>query len=680
MVKRTIAPIVVLLHCAVFSCLFASAETYTRKANRGGASDHNWSDYEYSFTLDGDDRLTGTNTFSLVYNDKPTRWHNLDYYGEGIIMLTGHETLTITRLPGENNYKYTLTTDVTRWQWDTHLLKWVKSSNDPTNGTRSFTLKNWMLDGRFDIPVLQGTLVADFLCGNSVNGVIPNGEAMSWKQYNYDGNSPRIFFEAKSVGDEQRINFETYMEAEHPELDNWNRYGVFGSCSKGTRVEMKFPMTDSYLHHVNLLQIVGDMTGCVKALDRYRWILLPELYKDDYVYVDPYEPVTEVLPDGRTKTTTLQHDGTEHIEYTWIDDEGYSCRELFDGDIHPTTGIKTVGDTTFVHYDYSLHRDKKVERSYIVNGEYFPTYIEDASNDEPVNTYYICWSEKDKGTAAVSHSHGTNIAQASRDQLYITKTESDAIVSIDTLTLRSHYYGRNYTYYVLKKVDKDGYKTVHYSNVDELSPEAQTFVEFVQHPYIQHKYPSNFTLGNITMTPEGKIHAGKKHAVAQNRQVRQTASTYDEWILKMQSLCNQTNNPIKVMQNTIAMDLSVPDYDIDRVSDKVVGKRAAALIKTLVSNLNKKLKKGETKVDSRGNSYLDIWPNDIKKEFMHENRTEDFEKAWVSRMVKQGDVVKVYVTTVNDRSVEKVTELILKDNCPMDEYSRLWKSVGENTK
>ncbi len=40
------------LAMVIFLGMYASAENYTRKAERPGASDHTWSDMDYNFNLD----------------------------------------------------------------------------------------------------------------------------------------------------------------------------------------------------------------------------------------------------------------------------------------------------------------------------------------------------------------------------------------------------------------------------------------------------------------------------------------------------------------------------------------------------------------------------------------------------------------------------------------------------
>lgn len=149
----------------------------------------------------------------------------------------------------------------------------------------------------------------------------------------------------------------------------------------------------------------------------------------------------------------------------------------------------------------------------------------------------------------------------------------------------------------------------------------------------------------------------------------------------MLALSKKSDNPLTEVAAQIGMELDVPDYDVEKIEAKVIGKRTTRLLKKLESLLNQKInKKGATKIGSDGRPYQDIWPNSVKRAFLKDNRWNDFKKAWVSRIAKNGNSVTVWITTINDNGVEKVSEMRLQDNVPIDEHSIIWIHTAQLAK
>lgn len=149
----------------------------------------------------------------------------------------------------------------------------------------------------------------------------------------------------------------------------------------------------------------------------------------------------------------------------------------------------------------------------------------------------------------------------------------------------------------------------------------------------------------------------------------------------MLALSKKSDNPLTETAALIGMELDVPDYDVEKVETKVVGKRTTRLLKKLISLLNQKVnQKGATKIGPDGRPYQDIWPNSVKRAFLKDNRWNDFKKAWVSRIAKNGNSVTVWITTINDNGIENVTEMKLQDNVPVDEHSSIWIHTAQLAK
>lgn len=671
---RTITTL--LLALALMTAGFdVSAKNYSHKEARPSASDHTWYGFDYNFNIGDDGYLSGTNTFTIVYNSAPTKWHNTGYYGEGILrMYTGHETLTITVLPGDKNYKYVLSADVVEWQWDTHLLKWVKRRNMPTNGTRTFIVKNWMLSGSFEIPTIASVSGVKFICGNAVDGVIPDNSSLSWKVFDYTTNTPQTGLSLKSKGDSIKINVLKYLEdVEKIDVSGNNGLARFGTDKFGVCVELAFPyLKGQYV--TNILDAVASKIhdpAVSKCLKKYSFITLPELYYDNYI--DPYAPVTTILPNGHKLVKTLQPNNQVFTLETWEDD-GYSYSIKDEGVSNPPTiGTKTVDGKKFIHVIGTDRYDKYEEKGFFDKGKYHLTYIHRKGHNNPIKYEIDRTPYESDGYCIISDAEGKKYAVAKED------SEKHTYYS---LSIPSVYTNKEFEYFIFKEEGKDGTITVSANNTSLLSSQAKEFIRFASHPFIQEKYKPGYKIIQVTMDSDGNV--------ILSRPVRkdwQTPEYYKSllsrfnWEAQMLALSKKPDNPLTEVATQIGMELDVPDYDVEKIEAKVIGKRTARLLKKLESLLNQKVnQKGDTKIGPDGRPYQDIWPNSVKRAFLKDNRWNDFKKAWVSRITKKGDSVTVWITTVNDKGAEKTTEMRLQDNVPIDEHSIIWIHTAQFAK
>ena len=651
-----------------------NAKNYTHKDARPSASDHTWSGYDYDFNIGEDGYLSGTNTFSIVYNSAPTKWKNSGYYGEGIRMYTGHETLTITVLPGEKNYKYVLSTDVVEWQWDTHLLKWMKRRSMPTNGTRTFIVKNWMLSGSFEVPTIAAATGVNFMCGNSVDGVIPDKSSLYWKVYDYSQNAPQTGLTLQSEGDSIKIDVIKYLEeVEKRDISGNNGLGRFEMSQFGPCIELAFPyIKGQYVN--NILDAVASKASdpaVSKCLKKYTFIQLPDLYYDNYI--DPYAPVTTNLPNGHKLVKTLQPNQSVFTLETWEED-GYCYSIKYEGIANPPTiGTKTVDGKKFIHVIRTDRYDNYEEKGFYNNGKYYLTYIDRKERNNPIK-YEIDWTPYE--------TDGYCIILDFEGKKYAVSKEDSERHTYYSLSIPSSYTNKELEYYIFKEEAKDGTITVSANNAPLLSSQAKEFIRFASHPYIQEKYKPAYKILKVTMDSDGKV-----ILVRPNREDWQTPEYYNSlltrfnWEAKMLALSKKSDNPLTEVAAQIGMELDVPDYDVEKIEAKVIGKRTTRLLKKLESLLNQKInKKGATKIGSDGRPYQDIWPNSVKRAFLKDNRWNDFKKAWVSRIAKNGNSVTVWITTINDNGVEKVSEMRLQDNVPIDEHSIIWIHTAQLAK
>lgn len=650
-----------------------NAKNYSYKAMRPSASDHTWFGYDYSFNIDENGYLSGTNTFSKVYNQVPTKWHNTGYYGEGIRMYTGYETLTITVLPGNKSYKYVLSTNVVEWQWDTHLLKWVKRRDMPTNGTRTFIVSNWILSGPFEVPTISSATGVNFVCGNSIDGAIPDNSSLSWKVYDYSKNMPQQGLTFKSEGDSLRISIVKYLEdIEKIDLSGNNGLGRFGMDQFGACVELSFPYIKG-LHENNILTVVASMTHDLsvhKCLKKYSSISLPDLYYDKYV--DPYAPVTTILPNGHKLVKTLQPNQHVYTLETWEDD-GYTYTKKYEGKEEPTIGKKTIDGKLFLHVISTDHYNNYEEKGFYDGGKYYITYINRKEYNNPIE-YEIDWTPYE--------FEGFYIISDAESKKYAVTQEDSVRQPYLCLSISSSYTNKDFKNYIFKEESTDGSITVSVNNKTSLSPMAKEFIRFASHPFIREKYKSRYIITKITMDSNGNVVLSKPQKdIWQSPDYYKSLLDRYNWEAQMLALSKKPDNPLTETASLIGMELDIPDYDVEKIDAKIIGKQTTRLLKKLTSLLNQKVnQKGATKIGSDGRPYQDIWPNSVKRAFLKDDRWNDFKKAWVSRVAKNGDAVTVWIATINDKGVEKVTKMRLKDNVPIDEHSIIWIHTAQLAK
>lgn len=388
-------------------------------------------------------------------------------------MYTGHETLTITVLPGDKNYKYVLSTDVTEWQWDTHLLKWAKRRDMPTNGTRTFIIKHWLLSGPFEVPTITTALGVHFVCGNSVDGVIPDSSSLSWKVYDYSQNTPQNGLSFQSVGDSIRINIVKYLEdVKKMDLSGNNGLGRFAMDKFGACIGLSFPYVKGQYEN-NILDVVASKEQdplVSKCLKKYSFISLPDLYCDEYV--DPYAPVTEFLPNGHKLVTTLQPNQSVHTLETWEEND-YLYTKKYEGHEEPTIGKKTVDGKQFIHVISTDRYDYYEEKGFFDKGKYYLTYINRKELNNPTN-YKIDWTPYE--------SEGYYIIFDSESSKYAVAQEDSVRPSYLSLIISSSYLNKDFEHNIFKEVSKDSLTTVSVYNNASLSPQAKEFINLHRIP------------------------------------------------------------------------------------------------------------------------------------------------------------------------------------------------------
>ena len=224
---------------------------------------------------------------------------------------------------------------------------------------------------------------------------------------------------------------------------------------------------------------------------------------------------------------------------------------------------------------------------------------------------------------------------------------------------------RGVEFNIFKEVDAEGQKTVSPDNADELSRQAKDFIHFARHPYTKSNYPTTYSLNRITMNGDGEVvFADGRHT---------SDRKYADYYRKLLEMSKNPDNPLATFPALIAMELDIPDYDTDKNNAKIVGKRTSKLLNTLISDLKKGLKRDKL-------TYEVTWPSGAKRAFLKGKSADDFSSAKVSRIVKQGQDVTVYVTTVKDNGQRKVTAMKLQGNISVDTYANVWRIVAEKTK
>lgn len=652
-----------LLYCSMIPTSI-SAKNYTHKATRPAASDHTWCGYDYNFNIDDESgSLTGTNTFSLVYNTVPPQWYNDEYtLINPKYSFTGHETLTITVDPGEFNYTYTLTTAVVQWVWDTHLLKWVKYNDCPMNGTRTFRIRDGIVSGSFEFPIAVGATGARFIFGNSRDGLIPQNGKIGWKAYDFTDANPTVLnAEIVPEGNNVRINIEAYIKdvIKNPDIMRMT------SDENGTSTQLRFPITGDKLNYVDIFDACGSLAGV--NINDYAYILLPDLYYDKYV--DPFAPVTTILPNGHQLETTLQPNGSYNEVESW-EENGYSyVRKKIEGNEKPVIGKKTVNDTTLIHYiDKHLGIE---EHGFYLSGRYYMTKLKNAK-DRSDNDVTIDWSKL--------HSDGFYVIDdKSYGERYYCLPSEDAGTPTFEHLIKSGILGLEYGKFAFKSVDSDGNTTILITNKSLMTPQAEAELREERHPYLLNQFkeqnkeiPADYTPVQpfaITLKPDGSVKAMSLQPRNLTGREKLDYQDYDTMWYQFLSNARRTN-ALSEIASLINMELEIPDYDTDKIDAKVIGKRTSELLKKLTSLLNQKLNQKST----------NVWPNGAKKAFLHGNRWKDFKKAQISRIVKNHTDITVYVTTINDKGREKTVTLQLQDNIPTDKYGTVWQKVANSIK
>lgn len=656
----------IILGCA----LSISAKNYTSKAPRPTASDHTWSGYDYNFNLDEGGMLTGKNTFSKVYNTTPPRWFNDSHWGYRKICTTGSETLTITVLPGDFNYIYTLTSNITMWDWDDHNLKWVKRNNQPFNGTRTFKVKDGKVEGSFEFPVSHDAFMDVWMIyGNSTKGIIPDGGKIGGKYYDSQKSTPQIMDNAIiRDGDSIRISAGMYIN------DVLKIETLAGEKRKedenGTSVFMAFPVTDS-----DILGMCGRDAGVGQALEMYAWIGLPDVIYDKYM--DPYAPVETILPNGHRQVATLNPNGSKEIMEYWEND-GYKYQQnVTTGTKQPIRGEKVSNDTTYIHViDKYQGFD---EKGFKVGGKYRMTYKRDKDDEVTIE-----WNNYKNDGYYIIHHDGNK---------YFALDNSDASRhTFSKRSFRSHLSKAEYGVNTIKIVGSDGSVTVAVSNVEMLTDEANRYLSRTNHPYyvnsFKQRYPEEAKGFNppaikiIQIGQDGKVKSSiSNYSEELNKRKGRDRMKYEEqyklWRNFKQEINRSGKDPLTELASLIAMELSVPDYDVTKVESKTVGQRTAKLLKKLCDMLKQKNdSKADIKIDNRGQTYQNIFPNDAKRYFTHKNRYLNYKKVEIERVTKQGNTICVYVKTIDTKGKEQVKKLTLEDNVPMDEYTKVWEAVA----
>lgn len=689
-----------------------SAKHYSHKATRPAASDHTWEGYDYDFNLDENGNLTGTNTFSLVYNTTPPRWYN-DGYGlvNPKFTYTGSETLTITvKSPG--NRTYTFKTNVTEWEWDTHLLKWVKRRDMPYNGTRTVNIVDYCAEGSFEFPVAAGILDQWFVSGVGKNGMVPSGSKIVWELC--AGNEfTTSDYAVVSEGASEIINVETYI---HDVLHQESMPGVMTEGEHGnTFMEFRFPISSQY--H-DILRFCSASEGkTYNELEPYKYIYLPNVYYDNYV--NPYAPVYTIEPNGHKRVTTLQPNGSKHYVETWTEN-GYDYTLRKEGIEEPIIGIKEEEDKTFIHF---IGTTQEEERGYIKGNKYYMTSYNEKSVRDKYDKIEIDWTPLESDGYYVISDYDGN-------KYYTWDQVSDSTLTFAPFKFKSRYkpeiyFGGNH---IFKRVDKEGNVTVRANNKQELSPQAQLFIERSVNPIFIRKFKFNYgkdliTLAKsinekvynqswtynkeqdlinggfkfyssapielITYQPDGRVKLptnpykiipkdymkDNMFELADNDDYfnGQTLSANDTALLKRIGenwgnyiMANNNKKFWDEVANQIGMELNVPDYDLTKVNAKQTGKRTEKMLKELCKLLTAKP------------ASPDKWATTIAKVYgQDEEKPVQYKKAEISHIVKKGKEMWITISTTDINGNIKNATMHLKDNIPDDMYSTLWLPLAE---
>lgn len=630
-----------------------SGKNYSRRAPRPTTSDHTWSDFDYNFNLDEGGRLTGTNIFTLVYNTTPPRWYNDGYGIYRKICKTGSETLKITELPGDDIYRYTLTTNVTIWDWDEHLHKWAKRNPLPFNGTRTFIVKDGVVDGKFEFPITTNAFLdVTMIYGSAADGLIPSDGKVSWRFYGQNKPTENYDKEIVPEGDSIRISLCEYVT----EVLKTHILGSMEESESGSLIRMAFPITNK-----ETIELCGRDANVGSLLDNYLYIGLPDVYCNRYV--NPYDPVTTILPNGHTQVTTLNPNQSKDIVETWTENGFNYKKELKNGIETPIRGTKTSNDTLFIHIIDNASNSSVEETGFKTKGKYYMTRLKDGKD-----LVEIDWSP--------FVSEGYYIISNNGNKYFAVDNKNSARHTFRGLTVESKFYKAEYGNFVFKIIDNSGAKTVSVENEPEMTPEAKEYIRFRTHPYIVNLFKEtysqnvsrNFTppaISTITFLSNGAV-----------ERIRPKESLWGQFVY---DLDNPGKNPLTKIAALIAMELDVPDYDVNKIDEKIVGKRTAKMMKKLCSLLKQKNNhKAEIKISAQGKTYQEIFPNNAKKHFTNSNRYIDYKKVEITRIVKKGGKMTVFLQTTDTQGKICDAKMTLEDNVPTDRYAKVWECVAHN--
>lgn len=102
--------------------------------------------------------------------------------------------------------------------------------------------------------------------------------------------------------------------------------------------------------------------------------------------------------------------------------------------------------------------------------------------------------------------------------------------------------------------------------------------------------PTQFSLSKITMNSVGDVVFDCKIGSWDSPEVQHRKQSYAKYYQMLLEKSQKADNPLATFPTLIGMELDIPDYDTDKNNAKIVGKRTSKLLKTLESDLNKKLK------------------------------------------------------------------------------------------
>jgi hypothetical protein len=205
-----------ILITSIIFCIstFSEVKTYTEKAITPIVDNIYYHDFEYTYNINSEGKLTGINTFSVVYQKSPPP---RDLYSElHTTLRTGKETLTIVCDPrNTGNRTMTYTNTVQYWYFDRKSWTWKKRFNDRLYGEYTIKLIDWRLSGTFSIPIgeYNSTSNYTYISGTSINGEIPEGKSLLFGYIDKDTNKLEKFTDLEPLVSESNLgDFKGYIE------------------------------------------------------------------------------------------------------------------------------------------------------------------------------------------------------------------------------------------------------------------------------------------------------------------------------------------------------------------------------------------------------------------------------------------------------------------------------------